>query len=227
MTYPIVARASQITLGGGGDISERDGKNLVSSSHLCVAADGGARHLVKAGKCPDHIIGDLDSLGKRDVQACPKTALHSISEQDSTDFEKCLYSTEADLYRAFGFLGRRIDHQMAVLSALCRYPSKRVLVIGDHDVMTLLPPKISLDIDAGTRVSLFPMGPCHVRSQGLEWPTDGIDFDPVARIGTSNRATGPVTLSAKQPNMIILLPRDQEKVLETSLLQSNSWASDV
>ncbi len=59
----------------------------------------------------------------------------------------------------------------------------------------------------GTRVSLYPMGPARGSSQGLEWPIDGIDFAPGQRVGTSNRATGLVSLRVQGP-MLLMLPRD-------------------
>ena len=67
-------------------------------------------------------------------------------------------------------------------------------MLGDEDVMFVSPPEIDLPLDAGTRVSLYPMAPVQVRSTGLCWSTDGLSFAPDGQIGTSNQATGPVTL---------------------------------
>ena len=72
--------------------------------------------------------------------------------------------------------------------------------------VTLDPPRLTLPLMPGTRVSLYPMGPARGTSQGLEWPIDGILFAPGGRVGTSNRATGLVSLRMEGP-MLVMLPR--------------------
>ena len=48
-------------------------------------------------------------------------------------------------------------------------------------------PEIDLPLDAGTRVSLYPMAPVQVRSTGLYWSTDGLSFAPDGQIGPQIR----------------------------------------
>ena len=61
--------------------------------------------------------------------------------------------------------------------------------------------------------ALLQSVPCHLlaltlgRSEGLEWPINGLELDPMARIGTSNRATGPLRLEADGPGLLVILPR--------------------
>ena len=45
------------------------------------------------------------------------------------------------------------------------------------------------------------------RSSGLEWPIRGLNFAPAGRIGTSNRATGPVSLDFDGDGMLAILPK--------------------
>ena len=82
-----------------------------------------------------------------------------MREQDSTDLEKCLYSVEAPLFIGLGFLGGRIDHHLAAMSALVKFPGKPVVLIGGEDLCFLCPRELELELPAGTRVSLYPMGP--------------------------------------------------------------------
>ena len=60
---------------------------------------------------------------------------------------------------AIGFMGGRIDHQMAVQTVLTAYAHRKIICLGDEDVMFVSPPEIDLPLDAGTRVSLYPMAP--------------------------------------------------------------------
>ena len=48
-----------------------------------------------------------------------------------------------------------------------------------------------------------PPPPPHGTSRGRKW----IAFMPEGRFGTSNQATGPVTLAADAPSMMLILPR--------------------
>lgn len=59
----------------------------------------------------------------------------------------------------------------------------------------------------GALVSLYPMQPVSGRSQGLHWPIDGLRLEPGGRIGTSNRSTGPITLEADTPGLLVVLPK--------------------
>lgn len=187
-----------------------------------VAADGGADCVIAQDLLPDIVIGDMDSLSPDARQICGDRMIH-IAEQDSTDFEKVLRNVAAPLILGIGFLGHRLDHQMAVQSALVSFPDKRIVLIGERDVMFLAPPHIELPLDAGVRVSIYPMGPVSLRSQGLQWPTDGINMAPDGRIGTSNRATGPVTLQPDCAKALVIVPRAQLERCLSAITAATPW----
>ena len=84
-----------------------------SGGHL-VAADGGADHIATAGLTPEAIIGDFDSLSQPE-DWLGRTRLLRIEEQETTDFEKALYSTYAPVTIALGMTGGRFDHTLAAL----------------------------------------------------------------------------------------------------------------
>ena len=87
---------------------------------LLIAADGGLEHLLPAGRKPDILIGDLDSLHE-------KTALPDDTEvypvmKDDTDSVLALRRGIELGYRSFrvygGCGGKRISHTVANLQAL-------------------------------------------------------------------------------------------------------------
>lgn len=168
-----------------------------------VAVDGGANTLLNLGRRPDLVVGDLDSISDAARTAFADRIVH-IAEQDSTDFAKALRTSPARLTIAVGFVGARVDHLLSVLTEIARSRA-RVILLGDDDCICLMPPRLSLDLVAGTRVSLWPLGPAEGTSTGLKWPIDGLSFSPTTRTGTSNEATGPVTL-AMQGDMLLILP---------------------
>lgn len=195
-----------VTLIGGGEVGEND---LALARHFApglVAADGGAAHALRFGAMPDAVIGDFDSLSPEIKMQIRPERLVPVAEQDSTDFEKCLTRICAPYVIGVGFLGGRQDHGLAALAVIARIVLPPVILLGENDLIFAAPPELALDLGAGTRVSLFPMGAAHGRSTGLRWPVDGIAFSPDGRIGTSNITTGPLRLSMTGP-MLVILPK--------------------
>lgn len=207
MFSPIVHSNDPITLVGGGHATPLDLHKALTLAPQCVAADGGAQLALTAGVEIAAVIGDFDSVSDQVLGQIPENRRHHIAEQDSTDFGKCLRHIDAPLVLGVGFLGLRVDHQLAALNLLGAMPDRPCVLLGEDEVICLAPPRIELPTEAGDVVSLFPLGPVRGQSTGLEWPIDGLDFAPMAQIGTSNRAKGPVTLEMEAPAMLLIVPR--------------------
>ncbi|WP_376744388.1 thiamine diphosphokinase [Marimonas arenosa] len=171
-----------------------------------VAADGAARVVLENGFVPEAVIGDFDSISEATRAVVPEERCHVFDDQDTTDFEKCLSLIEAPLIIGVGFLGGRVDHQLAVLHGLIRFAARPCLLLGKRDLVFLCPPDLRLDLPVGSRFSLFPMTDIRARSDGLRWALDGISFAPGERIGTSNEVCGPVRVEVDRPGMIVILP---------------------
>ena len=101
-----------LTLVGGGVASLQDLLEAMTYAPTCIAADGGAKLALEAGVELAAVIGDFDSIGQCLSQVPVERRIH-ISEQDSTDFEKCMLRIETPLVVGLGFLGGRLDHQLA------------------------------------------------------------------------------------------------------------------
>ncbi len=209
---------SAVTLFGAGPIVPRDIEEILAIAPVLIAADGGANAALAAGHVPEAVIGDFDSLSAEFRHSIPSERLFLVTEQDSTDFEKCLSRIDAPLTLALGFTGRRLDHELAVYNALVRYPDHPCIVLGSHDLAFAAPAEVALDLAPGDRVSLFPMAEVTGRSEGLRWPIEGLRLAPDGRVGTSNVAIGPVRLSFDGPGMLIILPRRALGVARAALM---------
>lgn len=218
----IVHHSQPVTLIGGSNLSETDLERALALGNYVVAADGGADRARDSDVAPSAVIGDFDSISADARADLSPEILHHIPEQDSTDFEKCLRNIDAPLILGVGFTGRRIDHHLANLNALVRYPRQRCILLGSADIAFLAPPSFALDLDPGTPVSLFPLGVVEGISDGLEWPISGLTFTPDGRIGTSNVATGPITLQVTAPKMLLILPESAFEAAASALTQSAS-----
>jgi thiamine pyrophosphokinase len=207
MSPPIVQSLQGVTLAGGGPLAKIVLDQCLALAPVLVAADGGANRLLRLGKRPEAVIGDMDSIS-RSARSGLSDAVHLIPDQDTTDFDKALRSISAPFVLGVGFSGARLDHGLAVLNALVRHSSRRCLILGQGDVTFLAPPEVTLTLPVGSRLSLFPMRAVTGRSEGLRWPIDGLAFAPDALIGTSNEvAAAKVRLTFDAPGMLIILPQ--------------------
>lgn len=222
MNTKIVYNKSPVLLVGGGDCPPEALTIALGQSQLVVAADGGAAQVLALGHAPDFVIGDMDSLDPALQAQLAPGVLHHIREQDSTDFDKCLRNIDAPLVIAHGFLGARVDHQLAAFTVLVRRAAVRCVLVGADDIVMVAPPQLALNLPLGMRLSLFPMGPVTGRSKGLRWPIDGIGFDPDGRIGTSNAVSGPVELRFDGPQMLLILPPEALPALLDGLARSDA-----
>lgn len=207
MTDPVVICDQGVTIIGRGVCTADDLDQAMRLAPLLIAADGGADRALELGRMPRWVIGDLDSLGPSSRRRIAPAHIVAVAEQDSTDFAKCLMRIRAPFVIATGFAGLRLDHTLAALTVMVQDWSFPVIMLAAEDVVFLCPPRITLDLPAGTRVSLYPMGPAQGTATGLEWSLEGIVFTPADRVGTSNRATGRVDLAMQGP-MLVMLPRD-------------------
>lgn len=208
MSAVLFRSARPVTLLGGGPIGAPALAAALALAPDVVAADGGADHPLPPAHPLRLVVGDMDSL--RDAQGLRARGvpLHRIDEQETTDLEKGLRSVAAPLIVGLGFLGGRLDHQLAALNAIVRHPEPPVILLGDTDLCFRCPAELAMDLPAGTRVSLFPMAPVTgTRSEGLRWPVEGLALNPAERVGTSNEATGgPVRIGFEPSGMLAILP---------------------
>ncbi|MEZ5752295.1 MAG: thiamine diphosphokinase [Paracoccaceae bacterium] len=223
-----IASRFGITLIGAAPIAPGVLSRALDIAPMLVAADGGADNALRHGVTPDAVIGDFDSLSDVARATLPPDRLHHLPGQDDTDFDKVLSLCDAPFFMAVGFTGARLDHTLAGMSTLVRHPHKRVILDTGDDLCMVLPARLTLDLPAGTRVSLFPLGPVGATSQGLTWPLDGLSFDPCGRIGTSNRVDQtPVILSAEGPAMLLILPPEARAALLSALTDAPVWPADA
>src|SRR5690625_4923492 len=209
-----------VTLVGAGHLSREILDEALALAPELVAADRGADLLANLGLMPGTVIGDMDSISDPDRWE-QMARLVRLREQETTDFEKCLYATEAPFYIGAGFTGGRVDHSLSVLHALLARQGKQVVLLGEDDAITLLPPGkvVGLDLPAGARVSIFPLLPLTgIHSRGLIWPIKGLDMAPGERIGTSHVSSGErVELGFDQPGAVLIVEREHLPVLVQTL----------
>lgn len=203
----IVNTAAMLTFLGGGSADRADLDAALGVAPILVAADGGANTAFDWGVTPAAVVGDLDSVNTEQARGLG-VPLVFVEDQNSTDLEKCLVATRAQVVLGIGFLGGRLDHELASMNALCRAKDRAVVLLGAEDVVFRMPHELSLTMQARERVSLFPMSDVDAESDGLEWALDGLSFRPNGQNGCSNRATGgTASLRILSGDMLMILSK--------------------
>ena len=203
-----------VTLLGGAGFSEDELMRSLRLAPELVAADGGVNYLKYGKHIPAYILGDCDSVEDMKKWEAKGTKILKITEQDSTDFEKCIRSIKAPKFIGLGFAAERLDHFLAVCSALIKF-DKIIFIVGDRDLIFHLPNKFNFDLPMHSRVSLYPLREISsMSSKGLKYPLKGIKFSPTDRIGTSNLSVcNQIEISYKGGGMLAILAKDHlEKI---------------
>ena len=211
MQEPVLKVDGVLVIVGGGDVDVALLRQLAADGAHLVGADGGGDVIAAAGLVPEAIIGDLDSLIDPEGWTA-QTRVVRVAEQDTTDFEKALYSTSAPVTVALGMTGGRFDHTLAALDAVLRHARERHIILVDTaDLALALTTPFSFAVPEDERVSIHPLGPVRFQSSvGLRYALDGLLLAPGVRLGTSNAVTrGPfwITPEPDQPPWLLILDK--------------------
>ena len=178
---------------------------LLERADAVVCCDGAAvKYMRRYGgeRMPEAVVGDMDSLPRKWREKLAPIVVE-VEEQDDNDMTKAMryvleHHPEATDIHILGATGLREDHTVGNLGLLMEYTRMfdlkdiRVEMVSDYSTAFAITDSCELHVGKGRRVSLFsPDNSLTIKSEGLQWPTDGVVFDnwwPA----TLNRATADV-----------------------------------
>ena len=166
------------------------------SARRLVCCDGAYPKALALGRDPDLVVGDGDSLTAEQKTALGGRFVH-IAEQDTNDLDKAFRTASArfrveDGVVILGAGGLREDHFLGNVFRLPDFARTvpNVEMVTDAGVFSVVTDARVYACRAGEAVSVFAPEPeTHVRSEGLEWPLDGVSLAALWQ-GTLNRTTG-------------------------------------
>ncbi len=158
-----------------------------------VCCDGAVEKLVRHGKQPDYIVGDMDSLSAA-LQQQFAAIIHPSAEQETNDLTKAVQfcaGKGCDAVTILGATGDREDHSIANIALLADYAALlQAEMITDHGVFTPVTESTSFESYPGEKISIFCLTPTtQVIAEGLKYPTNKVIFDSWWK-GTLNEAMG-------------------------------------
>lgn len=181
---------------------------LATICGVVVAADGGANWLQQADIKPTCVVGDMDSVATKTIEAYTAARVVCQHEHDDsrTDFQKALDRLPDDCTRAIvvGGDGGRLDHLLANFHAMhfdaMRCSQRDILLLSRNSIAFVLRPgghtiKIDKNVE-GPTCGMFPLGgPCNVRTHNLRWEvnSEALDGRPLqfgTYVSSSNQFAG-------------------------------------
>jgi len=169
---------------------------------LVIAADAGADLCRAAGREPDVIVGDLDSISD-------PTGLTPDPDQDSSDTDKLLaYFKENGILspKIIGVEGDRLDHVIATLWSCARQPGVYADLILRTGSAKICGEGSILGRGAKGRVSLIPLEKSLVSLTGVRWPLQNAIIEPKGLVSLSNEVSEDrLSLSVHQGTVALFL----------------------
>ncbi|MCB0988529.1 MAG: thiamine diphosphokinase [Acidimicrobiales bacterium] len=193
---------------------------------LVVAADSGLDRALVLGVSVDHVVGDMDSVSPRALEAAVRSGAivhRHEADKDATDLELAL-DLAVELTQTVtggripgihvvGGGGGRLDHllgdvmllaapRLAAFTVTARFGPARLAVVRP-DLPT------TFDGSPGTVVSLLPIhGEAYgVTTTGLRWAlTDGDLAAGTTRAVSNEMIGGPATVSLRAGTLAVVLP---------------------
>jgi len=153
---------------------------------IVVAADAGADLCRAAGREPDAIVGDLDSISDA-------SGLTADPDQDTSDADKLLAYFEAHGYltpKVIGVEGDRLDHVLGTLFSCVRRPLVRAELLLRRGTALVLSADGRFDGEAVGRVSILPLARSVVTATGLRWPLERSVLEASGLVSLSNEMVG-------------------------------------
>lgn len=156
--------------------------SLLEQADKVVCCDGAALSLMKYGRVPDLIAGDLDSLPVLLRKNLGDKIVH-FTEQESNDLSKafrCCMERDWKNIVILGATGKREDHTLGNLSLLAGYAEKApgIRMVTDHGIFSVASGSCSFTCTPGQQISIIAIDPgAVVTAQGLKYPLDGLKLD--------------------------------------------------
>ncbi|WP_185855529.1 thiamine diphosphokinase [Blattabacterium cuenoti] len=168
-------------------------KNLYSKflSKKIFAVDGSLNYLKKFKIPVDSIIGDFDSLLKKNISV--KNTIINTYNQNYTDFEKALniiYKKGFLNVNIWGGSGKEQDHFLGNLSIALKYKKKLSIIFYDkYHLYFFSDKKNTFYMKKNKKISLFPFPKVvGLKTFGLKYPIKNESLEIGKKLGIRNKS---------------------------------------
>jgi thiamine pyrophosphokinase len=140
-------------------------KKYIHDVNYTIGVDGGAHHLLKLGIIPDVLLGDFDSISKKDFDYFEQMGVNIVkypAEKDLTDSELAVETAiekGCDTVVLIGCTGSRLDHTLANVQILKKMLDNGVkgIIVNENNEIMLMKDHLIIEREDDTRISLLPL----------------------------------------------------------------------
>lgn len=178
-----------------------------------IAADAGYRYLMEAGKVPDMVVGDFDTL--KYLPEHPNV-VQLPCEKDVTDTWEAVTRGLDKGYKEFhiyGCTGGRIEHTIANIQLLARIAEEggSGYLYDEKSILTVIKDsEIAFDESFTGYISVFSLAEksSGVTIEGLKYETVNVELSNSFPLGVSNEFTGKASkISVDEGCLLIVYPK--------------------
>jgi len=168
---------------------------LLRPDDFLLAADGGAKFILRMGLTPHLVIGDLDSLDENDLSQLTFADVpieQYAADKDQTDLQLAVeraLDLRAKSILIIGALGGRIDQTLANLALLAGIAFAPLCLDDGVEQLSFCRADVQVTGNMGDTVSLLPWNEDArgVKTDGLKWRLNGETLHLHQTRGVSNQ----------------------------------------
>lgn len=154
--------------------------DILEKAEVTICCDEAADALIRYGKEPDVIIGDMDSVSARTMEKYNDRVIR-LEEQETNDLTKAVNFCIGKGYREvtiLGATGLREDHTLGNISLLLEYNMKiSARMVSDHGEFSILNSGNTVRSYPGEQFSFFSVdNRITVRSTGLKYQLENLQL---------------------------------------------------
>lgn len=166
---------------------------MIHEAQSIICCDGAVSKLLKQTICPDHIIGDCDSL-PREIKQYFADRIIIIPDQNTNDLTKAVnFAANTQKIKnivVLGATGLREDHTIGNIALLSEYIEfvDEIALISEYGIFTAYTENTEIQTIPGQQISFFTLNPDTViNCDELKWPLKDFKLD-LWNQGTLNQA---------------------------------------
>ena len=200
-----------ITILAAGDFPRsKEVLRLLDEADLVACCDSAAAALVKTGREPGLIVGDLDSIPD-EIKALYADRIVRCAGQDDNDLTKTFHEViklKPSVIHILGATGLREDHTLGNISLLAEYIREIELaglnceidMVSDYGRFVAATATRTFGSIPGQEISIFAFdNSLRMTAEGLEYPLDGVTFDTLWKATLNRAAKDSFTLTLNHP----------------------------
>lgn len=191
---------------------------LLKKADHVLCCDGAISSLLKRGITPEIVIGDMDSAASTSLKSFSGKVVRD-PDQETNDLTKAIrYALDhfagISSITILGASGKSEAHTIANYALLMQYERDfglgargiELQMVSDYSTAFAVCDSCELFLGKGRRISLFsPDNSLNIKSEGLEWKTDGVVFDNWWQASLNRCGEDRIKLELSHPAMVLII----------------------